>query len=337
MTSFSAQKPPPDNGRGHGAGPEFDAASISARRERRLLIVLVLNVAIVVGEAIAGIMAHSLGLLADAAHNLTDVAGVGLALVAVRWARRAPTERRSFGYHRGTVLAAQANAASILAVTVVILFEGVRRLARPEPVEGLLVVVVAGIALLANTGSALMLREREDDLNMRGALLHMAADAGASLGVVIGGVVILATGRFDRIDPIVSMVIGVLISWQAWRLLRSTAEVLLESTPKGLDPDTVAEAIAAIDGVEGVHDLHMWSLSSEVRALSAHVIVAGHPTLKEAQEVGSRIKTEMAAAYRISHATLELECEGCVDDGSWCAIAGLDVQPDQSDHGHEHP
>ena len=310
-------------------------AALNARRERRLIIVLVLNLAIVAGEAIAGILAGSLGLLADAAHNLTDVAGVALALVAIRWARRAPTGRRSFGYHRGTVLAAQANAASILAVTILILFEGARRVARPEPVEGLIVVIVAGIALVANTGSALLLREREDDLNMRAALLHMAADAGASLGVLIGGAVILATGGFDWVDPVVSMLIGLLIGWQAWRLLRAASDVLLESTPTGLDPDDVASTIVAVEGVEGVHDLHMWSLSSEVRALSAHVTLTGHPTLEEAQEVGSRIKAEMAGTYRIAHATLELECEECVDDGSWCAIAELDLSP-PSHHGHDH-
>lgn len=321
---------------GHDHRPSLDAAARSARRERRLVFVLVLNIAIVVGEAIAGFVSGSLGLLADAGHNLTDVGGVALALVAVRWARRAPTGRRSFGYHRGTVLAAQANAMSILVATGLILFEGIRRLANPEPVDGLIVVIVAGIALVANAGSALLLWEREDDLNMRGALLHMAADAGASLGVVIGGAVILATGRFDRIDPIVSMAIGLLIAWQAWRLLRATGDVLLESTPKGLDTDEMARAMAAVDGVEAVHDLHVWSLSSEVRALSAHVVVVGHPTLEEAQAVGVRVKATMADAYRIAHATLELECEGCVDDGSWCAIADLDVRPSSGHAGHAH-
>ena len=321
----------------HTRAPSTDPASISRRRENRLLVVLVLNLLIVIGEAAAGLLSHSLGLLADAGHNLTDVAGVALALVAVRWARRAPTERRSFGYHRGTVLAAQANAAGILAATALILFEGVRRLAHPEPVDGLVMVVVAGIALVANTASALLLYEREDDLNMRAALLHMAADAGASLGVVIGGAVILATGRFDRVDPIVSIAIGLLIAWQAWALLRSTGDVLLESTPKGLDTDELARAITTVDGVEGVHDLHVWCLSSEVRALSAHIILAGHPTLEEAQEVGTRVKATMSKAYRIAHATLELECEGCVDDGSWCSIADLDAQPTSGHPDHDHP
>lgn len=315
---------------------QLDRQGVSSRRERRLVIVLLLNLVIVAGEATAGIVAGSIGLLADAGHNLTDVGGVVLALFAVRLARRAPNERRSFGYHRGTVLAAQANAATILAATALITYESIRRLINPEPVDGLIVVIVAAIALAANTGSAFLLREKEDDLNMRAALLHMAADAGASLGVVIGGAVILATGRFDRIDPIVSLLIGALIAWQAWRLLRSTSDVLLESTPKGLDAADVQAAMRDVDGVEDVHDLHIWSLSSEVRALSAHVLLEGHPSVEQAQTVGTAVKAAVSGPYRIAHATLEFECEGCVDDGSWCAIESLDPQPAADHTGHAH-
>ena len=311
------------------------SVSSSETRERRLRFVLLLNIVIVLGEATAGIVSGSLGLLADAAHNLTDVGGVALALVAVRWAKRAPTDRRSFGYHRGTVLAAQANATSILITTGLITYEGIRRLSDPGSIEGLVVVIVAGIALVANTGSALLLHEKDtDDVNMRAALLHMAADAGASVGVVIGGALILATGRFELVDPIVSLAIGALIGWQGIKLLRSTADLLLESTPKGLDPNDISERIRAVAGVEDVHDLHVWSLSSEVRALSAHVIIEGHPSLEDAQAVGTAVKAAVSGPYRIAHATLELECEGCVDDGSWCAMN--DVRPDLAHAGHAH-
>lgn len=174
------------------------AEAVPARRERRLRTVLIVNLVIVLGEAVAGILARSVGLLADAGHNLTDVGGVALALIAVRWVRRPPNAERSFGYHRGTVLAAQANAASILAATALILFESVRRLLDPQPVEGRVVVVVALVALAANAGSALLLREKEYDLNMRAALVHMAADAGASVGVAVGGAIIVVTGGFER-------------------------------------------------------------------------------------------------------------------------------------------
>ncbi|MEA3019011.1 MAG: cobalt-zinc-cadmium efflux system protein [Actinomycetota bacterium] len=295
----------------------------SRRRERRLTIVLVLNVAIVAGEVIGGLASRSLGLLADAAHNLTDVAGVAFALVAVRWARRAPTERRSFGYHRGTVLAAQANATLILAATALIGFEGIRRLSNPSEVKGGLVVAVALVALLANTGAALLLWEKRGDVNMRAALLHMASDAAASFGVAVAGGVILATGRFEWLDPAISLAIGVIIGWQAIKLMGETTSLLLESTPDGLDVDGVTATMLAVPGVENVHDMHVWSLSSEVRALSAHVILEGHPTLEEAQVVGTAVKAAVSGPFSIAHATLELECEGCVDDGTWCSMTDI--------------
>lgn len=310
--------------------------AVSDRRERRLLTVLVLNIAIVVGEASAGFAARSIGLLADAGHNLVDVGGIALALLAVRWSRRTPDAARSFGYHRTSVLAAQANAAMILATTAIITFESFRRLLFPEDVRGGVVVWVAAIALVINTGSALLLREQEHDLNMRGALLHMASDAAASLGVVAGGLIMLAADGAARVDPIVSLLISALIGWQAWRLLQSTGDVLLESTPRGLDVTEVEAAMLQVEGVEAVHDLHVWSLSSEVRALSAHVIVEGHPSLEDAQQVATRVKAAISAPFLIAHATIELECEGCVDDGTWCAIDGLDIHVTGGHGGHHH-
>lgn len=313
----------------------YDDSHAVSTRVRRLTSVLILNVAIVVGEFVAGIVAGSLGLLADAAHNLTDVAGIVLALIAVRWARRAPNERRSFGYHRGTVLAAQANAAMILAATALISYESIRRLMAPTDVQGGVVVIVAALAFIANAGSALFLRDRGNDVNMRAALLHMAADAGASLGVVVGGAVILATGGFEWLDPAISLGIGAIIGWQAIGLVGETTSLLLESTPDGIDVDHVTKTMLAVPGVEDVHDLHIWSLSSEVRALSAHVILDGHPTLEEAQVVGTAVKAAVSEPFAIAHATLELECEGCVDDGTWCAMG--DVRPTADTHvGHAH-
>ncbi len=282
-------------------------------RSRRLGIALGLNIALVVAQVAFGLAAHSLGLLADAGHNLSDVAAVVVSMVAVRWARRAPTAERSYGYHRGTILAALANAGMILAVTGVILYEGLRRLGDAQPVQGGMVVAVALGAFAVNAGAALALRERGSDLNMRSALLHMVGDAVASLGVALAGVVILLTGRLLWLDPVVSMAIGVLIAVEAFQLVRQAAEVLLESTPKDVDLDHLTVAMADVDGVETVHDLHVWSLSSEVRALSAHVVLSGHPTLEEAQVVGERVKAAVASPFAIAHSTLELECESCAD------------------------
>ena len=294
-------------------------------RERRLLLALLLNAGIVAAQAIFGFAAHSLGLLADAGHNLTDVGALALALVAVRWVKRPPTEKRSFGYHRGTILSAQANAAAIIAITALIAFEAIRRLLDPVHVRGGIVVVVALIAMVLNGIAALVLRDRSDDLNMRAAMLHVGADAAASLGVAIAGIVILATGRMYWLDPTASLLIGALILWEGWRLMRASTDVLFESTPAGVDTSAVSAVMATVPGVETVHDLHVWSLSSEVRALSAHLVLAGHPTLEEAQAVGTEVKRAVSGPFRIAHATLELECESCVDDGSWCAVDRPDL------------
>jgi len=328
------------------------SSDVSVRRERRLRVALGLNIAIVVAQVAVGIVAASLGLLADAAHNLTDVAAIMVSLFAVRLARRRATASRSFGYHRGTILAAQANAVSILIVCVLVGVEGVRRLADPQPVHGGLVLVVALVAAAANFGAAFALGdvghahahhdEHADDhagdagvdadhagdagdttdLNMRSALLHMISDGAVSVGVALAGLVILLTGGWYWLDPAVSLLISVVIGIQGWRLLRSTGDVLLESTPAGLDVQRLSDTMAGVDGVESVHDLHVWTLSSDVRALSAHVVLAGHPTLEEAQVVGRRVKSSIGGRFRISHATLELECEACGPDDDSCTIDG---------------
>jgi cobalt-zinc-cadmium efflux system protein len=285
-------------------------------RSRRLRVALALNVVLVGAQVAFGLAADSLGLLADAGHNLSDVAALVVSLVAVQWARRAPTAERSYGYHRGTILAALGNAAMILAVTGFILYEGMRRLAEPHPVQGGLVLVVALVAFAVNAGSAVVLHGHGDDLNMRSALLHMVGDAAASLGVAAAGLVILLTGRFLWLDPMASMAIAVLIAVEAFRLVRQAVEVLLESTPRDVKLDRLTATIGEVEGVETVHDLHVWSLSSDVRALSAHVVLAGRPSLREAQVVGERIKAAVAKPFAIAHTTLELECEPCAERGT---------------------
>jgi cobalt-zinc-cadmium efflux system protein len=317
----------------------MSGVSVSERRERRLMIALALNVLIVVAQVIFGFIGHSLGLLADAGHNLTDVVAIFVSLLAVRWARRRATAQHSFGYHRATILAALANAVSILAVTVFIVYEAVRRLLTPEPVSGGIVVIVALIAAAANLAATLAVRESHaphghgSDLNMRSAMLHLIGDTAASIGVAIAGAIILITGGAYWLDPVVSLGIGVLIAYQAWRLLRETIDVLLEATPDGIDVDEVTAAIAGMPGVEQVHDLHVWSLSSEVRALSAHLVMDGHPTLEEAQAVAATVKQAITPRFGIAHATFELECETCAPAGDWCAMDDVDARASVA---HEH-
>ena len=306
-------------------------------RSRRLAVALALNLGLVLGEVIFGLVAHSLGLLADAGHNLADVAAVATSLVAVRYARRAATASRSFGYHRGTILAALVNAGGILAVTVLIVYEAIGRLLHPGQVRAGVVVVVALVACAINAGAALALRERDThDLNMDSALLHMGCDALASLGVAAAGVVMLVTGGFLWLDPVVSMAIAALIATEAYLLVRQAVDVLLESTPADLDLLRVTAAITAVEGVDAVHDLHVWSLSSEVRALSAHLVLTGHPTLEQAQVVGELVKASIGGPFAISHATLELECEPCSDGTEdRCAMDAVTTEP-PAGHGHHH-
>lgn len=283
-------------------------------RERRLTIAIVLNVGIVVAQIAAGIVSGSVGLLADAAHNLTDVLAITVALIAVRLTRRPRTAQRSFGFHRATVLAALFNAASILAVCAFVLVESVQRLRDPEPVEAGIVIVFASLGAIVNGIAALVVFDRSSDLNMRGALLHLISDALTSVAVAACGVVMLVTEGSYWLDPAVALLISAVIAWQGWKLARSAMEILLESTPEGLDTDAVVATIESVEGVDAVHDLHAWSLSSEMRALSAHVVVSGHPTLEDAQLVAGRVKGVLAHEFAIAHATIELECEPCAPE-----------------------
>ena len=291
-------------GTGHGH-------DVGTGRSQALVVALGLNLLIVAGQLVAGIEAHSLGLMADAAHNLVDVAAILLALIAVRWSRRAPTTSRSYGYHRATILAALANAVLIVAVTGWLVVEGVRRLDHTPAVDGGVVAIVALAAAALNIAAVLVVRERgSHDLNLRAVMLHLMGDVLASVGVAAAGVAIWLGGPY-LLDPLASLLVAVLIGAQALRLVRDSADVLLESTPTGLDVDGMVATLCTDPGVLGVHDLHVWSLSSDLRAMSAHVLVSGHPSLEEARMVGERLKDRLAADFAIGHATLELECETC--------------------------
>ncbi len=321
------------------AAPIPPAGDRSAARARRLRIAIVLNAIIVVAQIVFGIMAGSLGLIADAGHNLTDVAALILSLIAVGIARRPATSSRSFGWHRGTILAAQANAAMILVLTGWIVYQSVSRLIDPSPVAGGVVLIVALIAFIGNGISVLVVRERPEpgdiaDLNMRSALLHLASDALASLGVAAAGAVMLVTGGWSRLDPAVSLLIGLSIAWHGWKLLTAANAVLLEGTPEGVDPAELLATMTGVEGVEAAHDLHVWTISSEVRALSVHIVVEGHPSLEDAQRVAGRVRHEVATHFRISHATIELECESCEDLGPACDMDL--VTPHAAIHGHRH-
>jgi cobalt-zinc-cadmium efflux system protein len=293
-----------DHGHAHGIDPHG--------RARALRLALVANAAYLVVEVVGGLATRSLALLADAAHMASDVAALVVALVAQHLLSRPATDRHSYGLQRAEVLGAQANGVALVAVAVWIVVAAVHRLGSPADVhgDGLLVVALVGLAI--NVGSVVVLqRSAGDSLNMRGAVLHMGLDAIGSVGAIVAG--IAALGGADRVDPIASIAIAVLVLWSAWGLLRATAHVLLEGTPRGVDPDVVTDALLDADGVEAVHHLHVWSLASDVPALSAHVVLAGELTLHEAQAAGDRLKGLLDDRFGITHATLELECHPCED------------------------
>jgi cobalt-zinc-cadmium efflux system protein len=303
-------------------------------RTRRLSIALALNGLLVIVQIGFGVVAHSTGLLADAGHNLADVGALVLSLVAVRLVLRPPSAARSFGNHRATILAALANASLIGVVTVLIVIDSVHRLGHPEPVRAGLVIVVALLGLAVNAVAALVLRDRSHDLNMRTALVHMAGDALASLAVAVAAVIMLAVPSASWLDPVSALVVAAIIVYQAAGIFRASIAVLLESTPADLDLERLTGTMAAVPGVSEVHDLHAWSLSSELRVLSAHLVLTGHPTLEEAQVVGERVKSAIAGPFAISHSTLELECERCNDDDDPCRMDAPSLSPSASTHRH---
>jgi cobalt-zinc-cadmium efflux system protein len=297
-------------------------------RSHRLAVSLALNAGLVVALVVFGIRAHSSGLMADAGHNAVDVGALALSLVAVRLSLRPPNAARSYGNHRATILAALANAVLIAGVTVLIVVDSVHRLSHPVPVRAGLVVVVASFALVVNGAAALVLRDRSNDLNMRSALLHMVGDALASLAVVAGAAVLLVVPSATWLDPVSALVVAGIIAYQAVGVLRTSVSVLLESTPTDVDLDHLTGTMGRVPGVGEVHDLHVWSLSSEMRVLSAHLVLTGHPTLEEAQVVGEQVKAAIAGPYGIAHSTLELECERCLDgDLDPCRMESAEAAP----------
>ena len=301
-------------------------------RTRRLSLSLALNAGLVVVQIGFGLMAHSTGLIADAGHNLSDVGALAFALVAVRLVLRPPSDERSFGNHRATILAALANASMIAVVTVLIVVGSIHRLEHPEHVRAGVVVLVASFGLIVNGVAALILRDGSIDLNMRAALLHMAGDALASLAVIVAGALLLFVPAATWLDPVSALVVAGVIVYQAAFVFRASIAVLLESTPADVNLNELRATMAGVAGVDDVHDLHVWSLSSEMRVLSAHMVLTGHPTLEEAQIVGDQVKAAIARPFSISHSTLELECEPCKEDEDPCGMGTLAPEGSSTHH-----
>lgn len=294
-----------DHGGGH-AGHSHGAPDRPANR-KRLVLVLVLSAAYMVAEVVGGLITNSLALIADAGHMLSDVAALALSLFAMWIAQRPPTPQRSYGYYRTEILAALANGATLVAVAVYVFVEAYGRFRSLPAVQGGLMTAIAGGGLAINLiGLWILNAGKNDSLNVRGAWLHVATDALGSLGAIVGGLLIWTLG-WNWADPAVSVLIGVLVIYSSWSLLRQTVAVLMEGAPGHIDVDALRDAIAGVAGVTAVHDLHVWSITSGMVALSGHVCVAdGTSSSTVLAEVCKRVRQR----FGIHHITIQVEPEG---------------------------
>ena len=279
-------------------------------RSATLKVALALTCVVLLVELAGGLLSHSLALLSDAGHVLTDVFALGLAWFAVAQANRPADRWRSYGYHRVSILAALVNSVVLIGIVIAIGYEALRRLANPEPVQGVIVIVAALIGIAINAYVALGLRGDTHSLNMRAALLHVTGDIGASVGVVVAGAVILLTGWL-YIDPLLSTAIAVLIAYGAWRIVRETVNLLMEGTPPEIDLAAVTSEITGTGLISSMHDLHVWALSSDEMALSVHVVVDDRP-LGEAEHVVRDLERRLCDRFAIGHTTIQVEsCHPC--------------------------
>lgn len=296
----------------HARHPAFTSLN------RAFLIGIGLNLLFVIAEFIVGFWQDSMGLLSDAGHNLSDVVSLVLAMLAFRLAKVQPTPRYTYGYKKSTVLASFLNAVILLVAVGVILAESIDKLIHPRPVEGGVIAWVAGAGVLVNAATAwLFMKDKDKDLNVKGAFLHMAADALVSVGVMVSGIVILHTG-WNRIDPIIGLLIAAVIVYSTWGLLHDSIRLSLDGVPNGLELGKIEETICAVPGVKNVHHLHIWPISTTETALTAHIRIAGPQHM---EEIKHQIKCQLAA-HGISHATLEFETseQPCEDEGDLCVV-----------------
>jgi len=298
---------------GHFHAPQPGGPGVAATA-MRLRIAVALTALFVVVEGVAGVYAHSLALLSDAGHNLTDTLALVLTLWTFQLASRPSTAERTFGFHRAGILAALANAVVLVIIAIGILVEAYRRFSAPDVVQSTVMIAVAAVAMVLNLAVALWLHgASEHDLNVRASFVHVAGDAASAAGVVVAGVAIALTGQ-QSLDPAVSVLIAVFIIWTSRGVIVDAIDILLEATPSDLDARRVMVAMCQVPGVLDVHDLHLWSLSSSLRAASAHVLVQDQP-VSEACDILAAVNS-----FHIAHTSLQLETTACDPGEAFCRI-----------------
>ena len=275
-------------------------------------------------EVAGGIWAHSLALLSDAGHVLTDLGVLVLTGIALGLVHRPATARKTFGYHRVGILIALLNAVVLAGIVAAIVVEAIRRLQHPAPVRSVVMMATAALALAAAGLIVRTLRPLAADLTVRSALIHVRGDALAATGVLTGGLLILVSG-WSAVDPAISLAIAALIAWSAWQVLAAAVDILLESTPPDLDPTLVVQAVKRIPGVRDLHDLHLWSLAAQVRAMSAHILIDDQ-RVSQAQDILAEAREVLAHRFGIEHTTIQFEGVVCRAGDVFC------VQPESHPH-----
>ncbi len=306
------------------------------QQNRGLVISMAIVLVMMVAEIIGGLMSHSLALLGDAGHMLVDALALVISLFALNLAQRPANAKRTFGYHRVEIMAALANGIILTLVSVFIFYESYRRLVNPPEIRTGLMLVIAVLGLLANiAGLWLLHRDRAANLNIRGAFLHVLGDAISSVGVIAGAIIITVTGK-SIADPIIAIIIGIIILWGAFRLVKEAADILLETVPGHIELEKVTAAIQNIKGVVSAHDMHVWTITSGIYALSSHIVV-DDILVSHTGEIITDINRLLQEHFNITHTTLQLECA----KGSACA-EGLVCQLARTENGngknnqHEH-
>jgi cobalt-zinc-cadmium efflux system protein len=296
---------------------------IKGQITRRMAIALAITLAFVFVEIAAGLYSNSLALLTDAAHNFTDALALALSWWALRLTSQPANPKRTYGYHRAGILVALVNSTTLALIAIGIFYEAYHRFVNPPEVGADVLISVGSLAVVINVLTALMVRRgAENDLNIRAAFLHLMGDVLSTAGAVGAGVLIRFTG-WNRLDPLVSVLIGFLILWNAWGIIREAINILMESTPTDIDMEQMVTDIQAVEGVRGVHDLHVWSITGSMRTLSAH-LVTDDMSISEGANVQSQVNELLYQNYGVAHATLQLECEGCNPALLYCDLTEQD-------------
>ncbi len=302
-----------------------EAGHLVVQGSGRLKAALVIVLVILVAEAIGGILSNSLALLGDAGHMFVDALALGISLFAITMARRPATATKTYGYHRAEIMAVLANGVILALVAIYIFYEAYQRFLDPPTVQTTLMLVVATIGLIANLAGILLLRGvSRGSLNIKAAFWHIIGDTISSVGVIVGGVIIAVTG-WGIVDPIIAVFIGGIVLWGAVRLVRESTDILLEAVPKHIQMDEVIGTIKNVSGVEDVHDIHLWTITSGIYALSTHLLIEDQ-MISRTGEIVAAVTRDLARHFNITHTTLQLECESC-PTGFICDISPQGDQP----------